>query len=194
MANLFNKQDINNFYATAFNRDFARQNLFRLNYITTGASQIVFNQSDLVYVTTTSLPQRAIKNIPVPFMGLQFNVPGTANYPGSDTWAVTFRMPADLGIRQKLDNWTRATFNDQDSGFTPGSTGAYNVGDLGEVSLSLMSKQGIPIRTYLLVGAYCTNIGQYTLDSTTGGDIVTLQASIAYQFWYQPEDTVDTFA
>ncbi|NBO98669.1 MAG: hypothetical protein EBU90_00810 [Proteobacteria bacterium] len=181
MGNLFANQDIDAFFQTAINRDFARQNLFRVLYINSGATNIVFDQNDLVYVTSTSLPQRAITNISVPFMGLKFNVPGTATYPGSEAWNVTFRMPQDLGIRQKLELWTRGTFDDATS------TGAYEVKDLGGVGLALMGKGGQVLRVYNLVGAYCTNIGQYTLNSTTAGEIVELQATIAYQFWIQPE-------
>ena len=114
-------------------------------------------------------------------MGLKFNVPGTATYPGSEAWNVTFRMPQDLGIRQKLELWTRGTFDDATS------TGAYEVKDLGGVGLALMGKGGQVLRVYNLVGAYCTNVGQYNLNSTTAGEIVELQATIAYQFWIQPE-------
>lgn len=186
MANLFNNQDINNFFQRALAVDFARKNLFRINYINGGSSGIFFDQSDLVYVTSTTLPQRAIKNVPVPFMGLSFNVPGTANYPGSDSWKVTLRMPADNSVRLKLEAWTRATFDDQDGVNAAGSTGAYNLRNLGEVSLSLMDKQGIPSLTYNLIGAYCTNVGEYALDVTSAGEIVELPITIAYQFWTNP--------
>jgi len=181
MANLFQNQDINAFYQNAINRDFARTNLFRVLYINTGATNIVFGESDLVYVTTTTLPQRAITNIPTPFMGLKFNVPGTATYPGSEGWNVTFRMPQDYSIRQKLELWTRGTFDDATS------SGAYEVKNLGEVAMALMGKNGEPLRVYTLIGAYCTNVGTYNVDLTQSGEIVTLQASIAYQFWTQPE-------
>jgi hypothetical protein len=177
MPNLFQNQDINNFYQNAFNRDFARTNLFRILNINSGATNINFDESDLVYVTSTTLPQRAINNVQVPFMGMQFNVPGTANYPNSAGWNVTFRMPQDLGIRAKLEAWSRGTFDDQTS------TGAYEVKNLGTVTLALMGKNGNPLSIYTLVGAYCTNIGDYALDITQAGEIVTQPATIAYQFW-----------
>ena len=183
MSTLFQNQDINSFFQTALNRDFARQNLFRVLSITSGASNIIFDETDLVYITTTSLPQRAITNVSVPFMGLKFNVPGTATYPGSEAWQVTVRVPQDLGIRQKLELWTRATFDDATS------TGSYNVADLGTIVIALMDKGGNVIRPYTLVGAYCVNVGTYTLNSTTAGEIVELPATLAYQFWIQPEAT-----
>jgi hypothetical protein len=52
-----------------------------------------------------------------------------------------------------------------------------------------MGKGGQVLRVYNLIGAYCVNIGDYNLDVTTGGDIVTTQATIAYQYWVQPESS-----
>lgn len=181
MGNLFQNQDIAGFFQNAINKDFARTNLFRILSIESGSTGIIFGPEDLVYVTTTTLPNRAINNVKVPFMGLSFNVPGTANYPGSDAWNVTFRMPQDLVIRQKLELWTRGTFDDATS------TGAYEVKNLGNINLALMGKGGQVLRNYTLVGAYCTNVGTYNLDITTAGEIVTQQATIAYQYWIQPE-------
>lgn len=177
MPNLFENQDINSFYQNAINRDFARTNLFRVLAINSGSTNVNFDYSDLVYVTSATLPQRTINNVAVPFMGLSFNVPGTAQYPNSNGWAVTFRMPQDLGIRQKLEQWSRGTFNDATS------TGAYEVKNLGNITLALMGKNGSPLATYELVGAYLVNIGDYSLDVTTAGEIVTQPATIAYQYW-----------
>lgn len=177
MADIFSNQTIQNFYETAYRKDFARTNLFRLISIETGDAGINFSDEDLVYVKSTSLPRRAISNIPLPFMGLKFNLPGTASYPGSDSWSVTFRMPADLSLRAKLEAWTRATFDDATS------TGAYNLGNLGTIVLALMDKAGNVIRDYRLVGAYCTSFGEYNLDITSEGTVVEQTLNIAYQYW-----------
>ena len=177
MPNIFSNQNIQNFYQTAYKKDFARKNLFRVVSIETGISGLNFDESDLVYITTTSLPRRDIANIPVKYMGLQFNVPGTATSTGNDSWNVTFRMPQDLAIRRKLETWNRVLFDDATS------TGLYELKNLGTVTLALMDKSGSPIRTYKLVGAYCRAIGEYNLDATEGGAIVEQTATLAYQFW-----------
>ena len=177
MGNLFENQDISAFYQNAINRDFARKNLFRILSINSGATNIVFDPSDLVYITTTTVPKRGIHNVPTPFMGLQFNVPGTAHYPGSDSWAVEFRMPQDLGIRAKLEQWSRGTFDDQVT------SGAYEVANLGNVVLAIMGKDGNPLNVITLWGAYCTEIGDYALDITSQGEVVTQPVTLAYQFW-----------
>jgi hypothetical protein len=176
MANIFSDQNIQNFHLAAQKRDFARKNLFRILYIDTGISTINFDASDYVYITTTSLPKRAIKNLELPFMGLNFNIPGTANYPGSGAWSVTFRMPQDLSIRKKLEAWTRAVFDDATS------TGQYGM-PTGNIEMALMDKAGKPIRNYLLKGAYCVTLGEYGLDMTDSGSVVEQEATIAYQYW-----------
>jgi len=175
MGNLFANQDIQGFFQNAINKDFARTNLFRVISIVT--PEITFDESDLVYITTTTLPARAISNVAVPFMGLKFNVPGTATYPGSEGWQVTFRMGQDLAIRNKLEAWSRSIFDDATS------TGAYSAGNLGNVTLALMDKTGEPLSIYNLIGAYVQNIGTFTLNTTTEGTVVETQATLAYQYW-----------
>ena len=172
----FSNQAINNFWDRASSVDFARQNLFRVISITGGQSPGI-SESDLVYLTSTTLPGRAINNVPVPFMGLSFNVPGTANYPNSAGWTVNFRMDANQEIRSKLESWSRSIFDDAKS------TGVYSVGNQSIVTLALMNKAGGAIRTYKLIGAYLVNVGEQTLDVTTAGELITQAATIAYSYW-----------
>lgn len=176
MAGLLDTTGIENFYNAASINDFARQNLFRV--VALGGTRFTVNE--LMYVTTTTLPGRAINNIQVPFMGLQFNVPGTANYPNSNAWNITFRVPQSLSVRRKFEDWTKLVFDDATS------TGAYNIPSKdvsNQVILTLINKDGTPLRTYTFFGAYCVSLGELTLDVTTAGDILNQQATLAYQYW-----------
>jgi len=93
-------QLIQDFYRVAQNREFARDYSFRVLSINTGgASSVEFDQDDLVYIKTASLPERSISNVTVPYMGLNFNVPGNATYPGSDAYSLTFYADAQSKIR-----------------------------------------------------------------------------------------------
>ena len=175
--NLFNQQNIQSFYAAAQSHDFARQHLFRVTNINTNNQSIQFDTDDYLYITTASLPKRSIKNIKLPYMGLGFNIPGTAEYPGNESWNVTFRMPADLSIREKLEAWTQYIFDDENS------TGAYELGALGTLDLALYNKAGNAIRSYKLEGVFCVSLGDYNLDVKSGGDIIEQSATLAYQYW-----------
>lgn len=176
MAGLFDTQGIENFYDTAISNDFARQNLFRV--LSLGG--LNFTQQELLYVTTTTLPGRAITNVPVPFMGLSFNVPGTANYPNSAGWQVTFRIPANLSVREKFENWTLNIFDDSQS------SGSYSVPGKdpnSQIVLVLLDKKGLPLRQYTLYGAWCQAVGDLSVNLTSAGEILEQTATLAYQYW-----------
>jgi hypothetical protein len=176
MSGILDTFGIENFYNAASVNDFARQNLFRV--IALGGAR--FSPNDLLYITTTTLPAKAIQNVEVPFMGLRFNVPGTVNYPNSAGWQVTFRLPGDLGIRSKFEAWQKSVFDDATS------TGAYNIPSsdaANQIVISLIDKAGNALRTYTLYGAYVQQIGELTLDQTNAGDVLTQPVTLAYQFW-----------
>ena len=83
------KQTITDFYRVAQERDFSRDFQFRVLSIQAGdGSDIAITEDDLVYARGGSIPARSITNQAVPYMGLNFNVPGAATYSGS--YSLTF--------------------------------------------------------------------------------------------------------
>lgn len=173
---------IQNFYDAARHQDFARDFQFRILQL--GPNQ--YNSqylNQLVYLTTATLPNRAINNQVVPYMGLGFNVPGSVSYPGSDGWAVTFRMPQNHGIRSTLEKWQINTFNDDTS------TGDYAIPDRSSViHLALLNNAGDSIREYVMYGVYVVNLGDVSYDITGSGAPVTFTATLAYQYWRLNKD------
>lgn len=176
MSGILDTYGIENFYNTAATNDFARQNLFRV--VSLGG--VRFTSDELLYLTTAQLPAKAINNVQVPFMGLKFNVPGTVNYPGSEGWTVKFRVPQNLSIRRKFEDWQKSVFDDSTS------TGAYNVPSKdasNQIVIVLIDKNGNPLRTYTLFGAWVQQVGALALDVTTAGEIIEQEVTIAYQYW-----------
>ena len=174
----FSNQNINNFYTTAKTFDFARNNLFRVVQMSSpGQGNFNLSESDLVYLTTASIPGRTINNVVVPFMGMNYNVPGTATYTNSANWNVTFRCNKEFDIRKKLDQWSLATFNDNTS------EGKYQLADCGSLKLAAFDTLGNAKYTLDFTGVYCTQIGEMAFDTTATGAVVTLQATLAYQYW-----------
>jgi hypothetical protein len=166
-------QNISDFYRVAQQNDFARQFQFRLVQL----ANTNFGEDEFVYVETANLPGRSITNVQVPFMGLQFNVPGTATYPGSDAYNVTFRCDQSYNIRAVLEN---ATFNTFDDGT---STGDYNIArNSSVITLNLLSKNGTTARQYTLYGAYVVSVGESTFNLGDSGTIQTVPATLAYQY------------
>jgi hypothetical protein len=167
-------QNISDFYRAVQKNDFARQFQFRVVQL----ANTNFGEEQLVYIETASLPGRAINNIPVPFMGLSFNMPGTASYPGSDSYQVTFRCDQNYNIRSVLEN---ATFNTFDDGT---STGSYNIArNSSVIILDLLNKNGTVARQYTLYGAYVVSVQDSAYNLGDNGTIVTVPCTLAYQYW-----------
>jgi hypothetical protein len=167
-------QNITDFYTQAQKRDFARQFQFRVTQL--GTTNL--GEDSFVYIETASVPGRQINNQPVPFMGLTFNVPGTASYPSSENWPVTFRCDQNYNIRSVLESMTFQTFDDQTS------TGNYNTpGPASVINLNLLGKRMETIRQYKLIGAYVVSIPNMQYNLGDNGQIVTFEATLAYQYW-----------
>jgi hypothetical protein len=169
-----NTQTIQKFYTTAAQRDFARVFQFRLNSF----GNVDFGPEQLTYVETASLPGRTITNVPVPYMGLDFNVPGTVKYPGSAGYAVTLRCDQNYDLRSALEAATFNTFDEANS------TGQYSIPGAGiNLTMELLDKQMNPIRYYTLFGVYIQALADAAYDIKDSGTVQTIQATLAYQFW-----------
>ena len=161
---------IQEFYAAAQQQEFARD--FQFFVRTLGP----FTSNDLLYVTTAVLPGKEISNQQVPFMGLQFNVPGTVKYTGSDAWTLTFRCDEGLNIRNKMENWIKEIFDDQTS------SGKYGV-PTEVATMDLLGKDLKTIRSYQFTGIYPKQVGDISYDKTGDGKPLSFDCIFAYSFW-----------
>jgi hypothetical protein len=168
------------FYNQALQKDFSRD--FQMRVMSIGPGGFITKEDNL-YITTSVLPGYAIANQAVPFMGLQFNVPGSGNFPGSDAWNVTFRCDAQLNIREKVIGWQKAVFNafPDDASNSTGAYGPKGIDSL--VQLAVFDREGKAVRGVNLVGCYPTTVGEVAYDATQNGNVVTMQATLAYQWW-----------
>lgn len=171
-------QDIQKFYSSAQTRDFSRDFLFRVTDIQLQGLG-TFTDADLVYVKGAALPGRNITNIAVPYMGLTFNVPGTATYPGSESYALKFYLDADSKFRNDFEAVSRALFNDDSS------IGEYNTPNKDNyIQLDQLNKELNPIATYKLQGASLRNIDAIDYNIADGtGATVEINTTIAYHFY-----------
>ena len=170
------EQKIMNFYQVAQARDFTRNFQFRVNQILDRGAPVV-TPEDLLYVTAAQLPAREVNNITVPYMGLTFNVPGAATYPGSGGYTLTFRSDSEQIIRRVFENWQRSIFDDQTS------AGTYKIFSTSRVVLDLLNQNFATSRQYVLHGVWPQSVGamSYALDGD--GSVLTFDVTIAYQFW-----------
>ena len=170
---------IQGFYNQATQRDFSRD--FQMRVMTIGPN--VLTEADNVYITTSNLPGYQINNQKVPFMGLDFNLPGSGSFPGSDSWAIKFRCDQQLNIREKLITWQKSIFNafpdDVDN-----STGAYGPKrDESWADLVVFDRDGQTARSIKLIGVYPVKIGDIAYNTTGNGKEVEIDVTLAYQWW-----------
>jgi len=173
------KQTIQDFYRVASARDFTRDVQFRVLSISPNGTTIKFDEDDLVYARTASLPARAISNVSTKYMGLEFNLPGIATYPESAGYIINFYADAKSSLRQKFEQWTRDTFDDADS------TGNYLTPTSNStIDLVQLDNNFEKVNQYQLVGVSIRNIGalSYSMAEGTGG-ILNFPVTLAYHYW-----------
>ena len=175
-------QTIQSFYQQAQTRDFSRSNLFRVLNINFGLNGggLLLGTDDLVYARTASLPARNIGNIPVPYMGLNFNVPGVATYPGSEGYTINFYADEAQVLRQKFLDVSRATFDDATS------TGGYFIpGPEAVIDLVQLDKQLNVVTQYQLVGVSIRDVTALAYDITSAGEVQNFDVTVAYHYFKQ---------
>lgn len=173
-------QTIQKFYSEAAGRDFSRDFLFRVTQLRIQGVPSM-QESDLVYAKAADLPGRNITNVPVPYMGLNFNVPGGTTYPGSDAYSLAFYLDAKCELRNYFEFASRTLFNDQTS------TGIYGTPDDETfIELAQLNKELEPINIYKLHGASLRNISNISYAIAAGtGQTVEVTATFAYHFYTQ---------
>ena len=169
-------QTIKDFYSVAQARDFTRNFQFRVTSIQDKGVDLL-SQDDLLYLKTAELPAREVANKTVPFMGLTFNVPGAASYPGSAGYAVTFRSDMEQIIRRIMEDWQREVFDDRTS------TGTYRLFANSKLTMDLLDQNYNTIRQYVLHGVWPQSVGNLSYDLTGDGEVLDLQCTLCYQYW-----------
>lgn len=171
---------IEKFYSVAQERDFSRDINFRLLSLSLGdGSSVTFDENDLVYAKGATLPARNIVNQAVPFLGLQFNVPGTATYQGSDSYPLTFFADMNSIIRDKLEEASREIYDDATSTgnyFMPKASATM---DLVQINPKLEV-----VKHYTLIGVSVRNINNITYNYQAGtGAPMEISTTIAFHYY-----------
>jgi hypothetical protein len=195
MSDVLNKQGIQSFYDVAIRNDFARKHQFRIlnmDFFTNDPSSNInlnLNQigaigpNDLVYMVTANLPEVSFTSNKVPYAGLDFNVPGTIKFPGSDNYQIKFRLPQNHRIRTILENWMSQMFDIQTT------TGNYGIPSrFSNFVAGLLDNNGNIIKTYKFVGCFAKSTGtvEYDLGDDTN-NVIDFTATLAYQ-WFEVGD------
>lgn len=164
---------LQDFYRTVSERGVARDMQFRI--IQLGDSK--FNNEDLIYIRTGSIPNREIMTDAVHFRGFKFNVPLTVSYPGSEGWDIEILMDRDYKIYDKLYEWHKSYF-DESTLMGNNIPDSSNIIELVAVNDTLDIAKRIK-----LYGCFPTKLGdiKYSIGGT--GTAISINMTIAYQYW-----------
>lgn len=167
--------NITDYFRVMQERDFLRNHQYRVSSFIYEGFEL--GPDSLIYLKTAELPSRTINSVAVPFMGLNFSVPGTAQYAG--TMDLTFYCDNPQIIRNFFEGISFATFDNRTSG------GAYTVRNTNVLSFYTYdnSSPDTVVTSYTLVGIYPTSVGAIAMDTTGNGEVVNFTAQIAYQYW-----------
>ena len=169
------RQTISDFYRVAQERDFSRDFQFRVLNIQNDDGSVAITEDDLVYAKGGSIPGRTINVTDVPYMALNFKVPGAATYSGE--YALTFYSDRVDNLRNLLLNWTRDTFDDATS------TGNYFIArETSVVDLVQLDTQLNRVTQFTLVGAFPTSVGDVEYNPAGTGAPVEFQVTMGYHY------------
>lgn len=170
---------IQRFYEVAQERDFSRDCFFRILSISFGdGSKVTFDEDDLIYAKGGKIPGREITNQQVSFMGLQFNVSGTAKYPGSESYNIRFYADEKSILRDKLEEASREVFDDATS------TGNYHISKASAViDLVQLDPQFNIVKHYQLIGVSFRKIDDIEYKYDGDGKTVEISCNISYHYY-----------
>ena len=173
------EQKISKFYSVAAGRDFSRDFLFRVTSMNLAGIDGEITEDDLIYAKAANLPGRTISNVAIPYMGLNFNVPGAASYPGAEGYQLTFYLDSKSRLRNLFEKASRAMFDDSTS------VGSYGTPDQTNfIELAQLDKDLEIISSYKLIGASIRAVNDIQYQISTGtGQTVEMTVTIAYHFY-----------
>ena len=173
-------QGIQEFYSVAQETGFVRD--FQLRIIDWSVLNDTggLGEDDFLMLRTATLPSMQTTINQVPFMGLDFNLPGTTKFPGSQAWNVEFYFQQNRGVGTSLrDIFISTMLGNFD--FQETSTGNLQLPNREEnyIEMCIVDDSLDELVTYRLEGAFITQVGDVTFDLTAGGAVQKIPVTIA---------------
>lgn len=158
--------------------DGARSNQFRveLSFPTYVELGVDAGEKAQFLCKSTSLPVMVMENVGVKYRGM------TANFAASgrayQPWRVTIYNDSNMLIRTAMEQWQHGIQNlDNSTGLV--APAQYQV----NLTVRQLDKNDRIIKTYDLISAYPTNIGEIALDYDTDNTISTFDVEFVYDYF-----------
>lgn len=177
-------QIISNFITVASQKDFARNNLFRVMAFKTRA--LTLDETELLYCKGADIPARETPTTSVKYHGMSMNYnQSTVNYTGSDNYQLKFYLDANGDLRQKFEEASRIVFNDISN------TGNWRFPSTEDViTIAQLGFDMEPIKYFHLYGVSIKDI-QSIQTQAADGDGSAIEVTITLSYLYYRTDGSD---
>lgn len=178
-------QTIATFQNTLIKRDGLRNNLFKVLALNTRVLSLT--NEDMVYIKAANLPGRTNPTSNIQYMGMNFAYNrSTVEYPGADSYDLTFLFDAKGELRQKFEAASRLIFNDLT---TSGNWAVPTQQDI--MTIAPLNFQYEPSAYYHLYGVAFKGFDSVNFEIANGdGSMVELPCHMS--FWYYKGPGSDT--
>jgi hypothetical protein len=134
---------------------------------------------------TAALPESTISPIEIPYFGRKIKVAGERTF---GDWSVTVMNDEDFAVRALFETWSNA-LNRHVSNVRDAGIGAEQYKT--DLEVIQYSKDGSEIRSYQLVGAFPTSIGEIQLGWDSASQIEEFSVTFSYDYWVPVIETSD---
>jgi hypothetical protein len=125
----------------------------------------------------TELPASAVSSIEIPYFGRKIKVAGERAF---TDWSVTVMNDEDFAVRSMFETWSNA-LNRMVSNVRDPNINAENY--KADLEIVQYGKDGTVIRSYQLVGAFPTEIGNIGLDWDSANAVESFSVNFSYDYW-----------
>lgn len=170
-------QTISNFITVASQKDFARNNLFRIMEFKTRVLNL--DQSELIYCKGAKLPSRKTPVHKVKYHGMEMTYnASTVTYEGAESYELKFYLDAQGDLRKKFEEASRIIFNDTSN------TGNWRFPSTDDrITIAQLGFDMQPIKYFTLHGVSVVAINGVDTDPA-GGDGSALEVTMTVSYLY----------
>lgn len=162
-------------------KDFARSNLFRIEFGTPSTSPGTQPTNYRFLVKATSLPSSSMGSIAVPYQGRVFNVPGDRTF---EPWSTTIMNTEGYDLRKYLESWinkiqaTEFAFQAAEEFKYMATLNVESLTRVGKTTDTLKT-----IRKYKFHNAFPSSISAMDLDFASNDTIQEYTCEWQYSHW-----------
>ena len=126
---------------------------------------------------TAELPDSSISSIDIPYFGRKIKVAGERQF---TDWSVTVMNDEDFAVRSLFEAWSNALNRLVSNVRDPSLSAEQYKQDLEVIQYS---KDGSELRSYMIIGAFPTQIGAIALDWDSANQVETFTVNFSYDYW-----------